>query len=251
MNCAVDKSMPDAHFESLYKMEGRYWWHQTRLAIATSLLSSKTEKHESLLDLGCGTGGFMLGMAKSLNIHTLVGVDSSPTAIMYGKKNNVEVFQADLLKPLHPPGAPFDIITAMDVMEHLPHEQPLLASARENLKPQGLLLIAVPALPFLYSSWDQQLGHYRRYTKKSLLSLLQAQDFSILRCTHGFSFPLVPALFRRLAGSKYNEQSTVFPPVSPRMNRLLLACGRIEARILHFMDLPLGLSLYALCQAPP
>ena len=62
----------------------------------------------------------------------------------------------------------FDTIIFIHVLEHIEDDAAALLKAKELLKPGGKILIEVPALPFLFSQHDTSLGHFRRYTKKSL-----------------------------------------------------------------------------------
>jgi SAM-dependent methyltransferase len=75
----------------------------------------------------------------------------------------------------------FDAITYINVLEHIENDAEQLQFARETLKPAGRLLIFVPALSWLYSEHDRQIGHYRRHYAKPLRDLVVRQGFEILR----------------------------------------------------------------------
>lgn len=74
----------------------------------------------------------------------------------------------------------FDTVLYVNVLEHIEDDASELTSARAALTQEGHLLIFVPALPWLYSELDRQVGHFRRYTKKSLVELVQTAGFSIV-----------------------------------------------------------------------
>lgn len=65
----------------------------------------------------------------------------------------------------------FDAILYMDVLEHIETDGAEVASAAGRLKPNGVLAILAPALPWLFTPFDAAIGHYRRYTKDSLRSI--------------------------------------------------------------------------------
>jgi len=65
----------------------------------------------------------------------------------------------------------FDTIVYIDVLEHIERDAEQLASAAHKLDPGGCLIVLSPALPFLYSPFDESVGHFRRYTRKSLAAV--------------------------------------------------------------------------------
>jgi SAM-dependent methyltransferase len=66
----------------------------------------------------------------------------------------------------------FDTIVAVNVIEHIRDDHGLVAQLATMLKPGGKLAVYVPACPFAYGSLDRALGHYRRYTPRTLETLL-------------------------------------------------------------------------------
>lgn len=68
----------------------------------------------------------------------------------------------------------FDTILYIDVLEHIEKDYEELVKASYHLRTQGKIIILSPAHNFLFSSFDHQIGHYRRYTKKSLLKIIPA-----------------------------------------------------------------------------
>lgn len=66
----------------------------------------------------------------------------------------------------------YDTIIYIDVLEHIEEDKKEVDTATRLLKPGGHLIILSPAFPFLYSPFDKAIGHYRRYTKKTLQQLI-------------------------------------------------------------------------------
>lgn len=62
----------------------------------------------------------------------------------------------------------FDHIIYIDVLEHIEHDHAELARAAAHVAPGGYITVLSPAFGFLYSPFDKAIGHYRRYTKKTL-----------------------------------------------------------------------------------
>ncbi|MEI7899619.1 MAG: class I SAM-dependent methyltransferase [bacterium] len=75
----------------------------------------------------------------------------------------------------------YDSILYINVLEHIEQDEQELTHARESLAANGFLVIFVPALAFLYSDFDKQIGHYRRYNKKGLSALVKKAGFSIVK----------------------------------------------------------------------
>lgn len=65
----------------------------------------------------------------------------------------------------------FDSVVYINVLEHIEDDRGDLADVHESLNPGGHLLVFVPALPWLYSEFDRQLEHHRRYSARGLARL--------------------------------------------------------------------------------
>lgn len=70
-----------------------------------------------------------------------------------------------------PPGETFDTILYVDVLEHIPDDRAELARATERLRPGGRIVVLSPAHQWLYSEFDKSIGHCRRYSRRTLLSV--------------------------------------------------------------------------------
>lgn len=67
----------------------------------------------------------------------------------------------------------YDAVVYVNVLEHIEDDAGELARAQAALKPDGHLLLFVPALPWLYGALDRQVGHFRRYLKRDLVRLVE------------------------------------------------------------------------------
>jgi SAM-dependent methyltransferase len=75
----------------------------------------------------------------------------------------------------------FDTVVALNVVEHIDDHVLAIRNAHRLLKSGGRLIVLVPAYPWLYNPMDKELGHFRRYTKKSLGGLLTGEGLRMLR----------------------------------------------------------------------
>lgn len=246
----TDDTMPEAHFESLDQLEYHYWWHQHRVRLALQLFGRTGLKAPRYLDIGSGTGGFLQQFVKGTGAVRGLGIETSPVGIRACQEKGLDVLDKDLMQPVVLDEEPFDVATAMDVLEHLPDERPAIEMVWENLRPGGYFIISVPALPSMWSTWDEHLGHFRRYTVPVLRDVLESKNFTVPFISYAFGFILAPAWLRRMAGKDYTETTCEFPPVHPVVNSCLHMAGRLEAAWLKCFKVPVGLSVIALARKP-
>lgn len=92
----------------------------------------------------------------------------------------------------------FDTIVYIDVLEHIEHDQQQLQDAMRLLERGGSLVVLSPALPALFSPFDSSVGHFRRYTRRSLSDVtptgLSVKDWFYLD-----GVGVLASLFARLA----------------------------------------------------
>jgi SAM-dependent methyltransferase len=102
-----------------------------------------------------------------------------------GAKNLDKIYRLDMgeaeLEKVFPglPGK-FDSILTSNVVEHIKDDSLAIRNCHKLLKPGGRLIVLVPAHDFLYNSFDEMLGHYRRYTRKNLSALLEKEGFTLV-----------------------------------------------------------------------
>lgn len=88
---------------------------------------------------------------------------------------------------------------ALNVFEHIEHDAIAIREVRQKLKPGGTLLIYVPAFACLWTSLDEKLCHYRRYTKTTLRRLVEQEGFVIEQVRYADCLGFIAALvFRAL-----------------------------------------------------
>jgi SAM-dependent methyltransferase len=131
------------------------------------------------------------------------------------------------------------VIVMHDVLEHIADESAAVDDLYRLLQPNGLLVVSVPAMPSLFGHHDEELGHYRRYTKRSLrAALLPHFEIDTLRY-FGMTFIPLTLWFSRIRRTPYATGG------SDRLLRCFDALCHLE----QWVPTPLGTSL--LCAARP
>jgi SAM-dependent methyltransferase len=75
---------------------------------------------------------------------------------------------------------PFDTEVLINVLEHIPDDEKALALLYDGLAPGGRVVVFVPAHEFLYSAYDQSIGHYRRYRKTELVRKVERANLRVV-----------------------------------------------------------------------
>jgi SAM-dependent methyltransferase len=240
----------DSEFELLDQIEDDHWWFVGKRLILRSIL--KRERGSGrMLDLGCGTGGVLRDMSES---YTCYGTDRSRVGLeVCAKKGMRDLVRSDLSAVPFADQA-FDVVLALDVIEHLDDDVGFLAAARRLCRPGGRIVVAVPAFQLLWSAHDETFEHRRRYTAPGLARVIRDAGFVPERTTyaHSFVFP-VAAVWRilsyRLGLGRFAPKHDFWPIPRP-LNRALVAAYRLEAWLLGRIRLPFGVSAVCVARVP-
>lgn len=251
--------MDPSLYHAFYELEERHWWFVGRRAIVDSLLSDhlgNASRERRILDVGCGTGGMLPILSKYGRV---TGIDSEPLALDYCRKRGItDVHPQDSFRA----GAEYDVVTLFDVLEHVPGEAGFLAKIDSYLKPGGLLVVTVPAFEFLWSRHDDLNRHQRRYTRRALVNVLEKAGFEVERSSY-FNTLLFPgaAAVRLLSGGgrdRAASQAASQPGDNGDealkqlriggSNRFLAGIFASERHLLRHLNLPFGVSLYAIAR---
>jgi 2-polyprenyl-3-methyl-5-hydroxy-6-metoxy-1,4-benzoquinol methylase len=197
-----------------------------------------------VLNAGCGSGELSCLMAAAG--HRVVGIDQDPTYLQLardraGDRFPDSEFVESSIEDYAGPGE-FDAVVCTDVLEHIADDRAAFAKLAELTRPGGLVLIAVPAGQWLFGFHDEQLGHFRRYNKRSLRGLVS--DFCDVRKIRYFGGTLIPVC---LAYSKWLRKPYPVAQVgggTSLVSRVLNGMLKIERQL----PLPAGTSVLLCAQ---
>jgi SAM-dependent methyltransferase len=160
-----------------------------------------------ILDIGCSSGYLIEKLILKFPKSLVIGADviKEPLHRLSQKLKNTPFIRFDLLKnPFQESFA--DVITLLNVAEHISDDKKAFEECYKILKPNGILIIEVPAIQLLYDSYDKELKHYRRYNLKELEQKLKNIGFKIKFKSHlgFFLFPLffLVKLTNKILGNK-------------------------------------------------
>ena len=164
--------------------------HTAKL-IFDNLFMSRAQKPK-IMDFGAGTGTIAEILRDEYQlIVDCIEVDSSLIDVLKGKK--FRVFSD--LENLH---CKYKYIYTSNVIEHIEDDLIVLKKLFEALEINGMLLIYVPAMPILFSSFDYRVGHFRRYQKKKLIKIVKEAGFSIEKCVYSDCIGFLAAFIFKL-----------------------------------------------------
>ncbi len=237
--------------------EDNHWWFATRTwAIEKFLATLPKKQNLDVLDIGCGAGNMIHHLAQYGRVK---GIEVDPRPVKIAQERGYDVRLGDATQTIPFSDASFDLVTALDVIEHVDGDENIMREAFRVLRPNGALLITTPAFQWLWSHNDELNAHKRRYTAKELREKMERAGFKINRLSYNFFlvFPLAASmiLLKNATGKKAELKSHHFDddayqvdmePVSPTLNTILRGVGHVENGLLGAVNLPFGTSLIAL-----
>lgn len=124
-----------------------------------------------------------------------------------------------------------DVVTLLDVLEHQADDREFLKGLIDRMRPGSLLVVTVPALGMLWSSWDEALGHHRRYNRRSLHAAFDSLPIEVEEVSYLFPELVIPAVARRTfargprVGTDSMEEASEFPRLPTILDRVLYLIG--------------------------
>jgi SAM-dependent methyltransferase len=239
-----------AERDAMLSHDETHWWYRGRRRIVLGFAQRLALPAGcAILDAGCGSGRTMRDLAQ---MGTVWGIDNDPTAVRCARAivgPRARLGSVECL-PWRRPA--FDLVTCLDVIEHLDDDVGALRELLRVTVPGGALLVTVPAFQRLWSRHDEVNGHRRRYVLGSLRMALVEAGWHVVDDTYFNAVLLPPAALARVATRRLSSRGrSDLELTPPRLNRILEAPLRLEAGLLaRGMRLPAGLSLLCVCRRP-
>jgi SAM-dependent methyltransferase len=225
----------EQHLARQAELSRNFFWNRLRWDLVSAGLGSDCSR---VVDVGAGPGflgDFLAQRRPELEYWFVEPIDELEARLIerYGQEANRR--DRDFEGATH--------VTLMDVLEHQEDDRAFMADLAGKMDPGSTLLLTVPAMPSLWSSWDSMLGHYRRYTKPTLREAVASLPLQIEE--ESYLFPeLIPlGMVRRLRRGSADVEGAEFPQLSKPVNELLYRFGKLSMGMRAIW--PKGTSLYA------
>ena len=249
--------MNKEEYTQMYRLEDTHWWFVARRNLVLMALERivRREKRRGgeqtldLLDVGCGTGGTLERLRPYGRV---VGLDLEPLALAFCRERGHHELVRGSATRLPFADDLFDVIIALDVLEHIPDHQTAAREIARVLKPGGHLLVTVPAYRSLWSAHDVALMHQRRYRAGEVGALLGGSGLQVSWLTYTVTafLPLVWAVRTWNRRRPEQEAHADVQPTRPWLNRLLRGFLDTESRLALRTRLPFGVTVFAIATKP-
>ena len=241
--------MDTAEFDKMFEVEETNWWYRGRRHLVTKWVKRHFERQGRplrILDIACATGMSFRFLSQYGDIR---GIDISEETIRLCKQRGIDrIVRCDAMKLPFRDGS-FDVILALDALEHFPDDRLAIREIRRVARPDALVLVTVPAFMFLWSPHDVAYHHFRRYTRGELGRKLREGGLSPRKLSYYSMSVLAPVFaMRKLRQAKRKEgeaaHSDFFLELPRPLEAMLYGVMRAEIGLMDAVSLPFGVSLF-------
>ena len=225
-----------------------HFWMQWRHHLLGRALKRTGGSIRRALEIGCGHGVAREMVERDFDF-PVDGCDLNRMALEMARPGKGRLFVYDILQQAPSLLGRYDAVFLLDVIEHIDDDTGFLIAASRHLRPNGLVVINVPANEWLTSDYDRINGHVRRYTPRGLINLLDRCGIET-KAVWQWGLSMVPLLLARKAFLSWRNQKTAesvvrrgFVPPNRIAHRLLHGLKNIEIALPFPM--PVGTSILA------
>ena len=236
-------------YRQMAELDQRHWWYRARREILAALIrrTIRLPAGAQLLEIGCGTGHNLAMLGEFGHVDALE-LDDEARAFAEQRLGRA-VMSAPLPELAGVPDRHYDLVGAFDVIEHIDDDRGAIASIATKLKPGGKFFMTVPAHQWMWSAHDEVNHHKRRYSKRSLRSLIEGSPLQLERISYFNSLLFPVAVAERISSKLRGKDSAdlMLPPAA--LNAALERTFAAERHLVGRLPLPPGLSLFAVGSA--
>ena len=245
MTDSLPREMQQHTYSIMYEVEGKHWWFAGRRRIIEGFVEKAIadigKLQPRILDVGCGTGANLQMLSQ---FGSAEGVDVSTEALDFCRARGLDRVKQGAAESLPFEDASFDLVTGLDVVEHLDDDIVGLSEMRRVLRPDGRAVLFVPAFMFLWGVQDDISHHRRRYTLRELKQKLRESGMTVERASYAnitfFAPILLGRLLMRVTGLRpASENNITIGALNGLLGRILGA----ESWWLRRMNFPFGVSI--------
>lgn len=242
--------MESVRYDQIYKHEADYWWFRGRRKLLGEIMQNLPKKSLlKILDTGCCTGYNLHILSKFGEVY---GVDTEKKAVEYCKMRGfkkVFLLKNGLKLPFK--NNYFDVVTCLDVLEHVKEDADYLKELYRVLSPGGKLVLFAPAVSLLWSQLDIISHHIRRYNK-SMLSRKAREAKFVIKDVRYFNYILFLPILLIILFQKiplFKEKLGANLVVNNRLiNMILYFIFYFDVWSVKWLSPPIGVSLLLIAE---
>ena len=243
------EAMRPQNYEIIFNSEDDHWWFVGRRAIVFTMIEQALGTHAGkraypgmqILDIGCGTGATMDHLKRYGEVQ---GIDLEEIPLGFSRRRgHTRVMRASATE-LPFAGESLDLVTALDVIEHLDDDVKGLGEIRRVLKTGAPAVLFVPAFQALWGPNDVQSGHKRRYRLKQFREAVEQSGLHVERISYANIAMFLPIwLGRKILNLLGRREASENRINHPWINNLIAWLFSSEAGWLRNHTLPFGVSI--------
>jgi SAM-dependent methyltransferase len=239
------EAMRPQNYEIIFQSEDDHWWFVGRRAVVfawiNQALGASASTRRQVLDIGCGTGATMDHLKSYGEVQ---GIDLEPIPLEFSRRRGHRRVMRASATELPFAGEAFDLVTALDVIEHLEDDVKGLSEIRRVLKPGAPAVLFVPAFQALWGPNDVQSGHKRRYRLRQFRDAVEEAGLRVERISYANFAMFAPIwLGRKLLNLLGRREASENRINHPWINQLIAHVFSSEAAWLERRTLPFGVSI--------
>jgi SAM-dependent methyltransferase len=241
------------YFARLATLEEHHFWFRARNRLLLWAVQRYFPDAKSVLEIGCGTGFVLAGIARAFPAMDLSGSDIFAEGLAFAAQRvpGADLFQMDACRI--PFVSAFDLAGAFDVLEHIEDDRTVLQQMFQAVRPGGGILLTVPQHMWLWSAMDDYSYHKRRYNRAELVAKVECAGFEPLHVTSFVSLllplMLLSRIMQRVVATDWDPWAEL--QVAGYTNAVAELIMGFERRVIaRIRSLPVGGSLLIVARRP-
>lgn len=228
-------------------VEHSHWWYRSTRELLQQILADEVARGGRFLDVGAGTGATGAWLAE---YGSLVASDFMPLALELNRERHQDPGQELELVAADAAGLPFatgsfDLCLCVTVLCHQSIADPadVVRELARTVRPGGVVCLWEPGVRRLRRAHDRVTHSARRFSRRDLADLLRQAGLTVERSSGAYSFLVPPAAAKSVV--ERGETASDLDRHEGGLGGALGAAARLERSLLRRVDLPAGLSVFA------